>query len=169
MGGFSASRHIVASATLRSQPEPKRLSRCVSARTHSSICSSMGAVQILEQILEYLVGREYLIRYFFQILQYLLQILQYLLPNTTVFAPFERSARHQIAARSRACVPGRAPSRSTARGGVRWLIVAWKDTSEARGQLHLQLASRDHEKAEAGGKRPRRPSDHCRQLEARGA
>ena len=70
--------------------------------THSSICSSMGAVQILEQILEYLVGREYLIRYFFQILQYLLQILQYLLPNTTVFAPFERSARHQIAARSRA-------------------------------------------------------------------
>ena len=126
-------------------------------------------MQILEQILEYLVGREYLIRYFFQILQYLLQILQYLLPNTTVFAPFERSARHQIAARSRACVPGRAPSRSTARGGVRWLIVAWKDTSEARGQLHLQLASRDHEKAEAGGKRPRRPSDHCRQLEARGA
>ena len=48
-------------------------------RTHASICSSMSALQIPKQILEYLVGREYLIQYFLQILQYLIQILEYLL------------------------------------------------------------------------------------------
>ena len=100
-------------------------------------------MQILEQILEYLVDQDYLERYLLQILQYLHQILQYLLQILEYLlrlnAPLATRSRRD---RAHACLGARrAPSQhEEARPRQRRL----EDTCEARQEL--QLASRDHEK-----------------------
>ena len=128
----------------------------------------MSAVQIPKQILEYLVGREYLIRYFFQILQYLLQILQYLLQileyllrlNAPLATRSRRDRAHACLGARRAAAQhegqcaGRAPTGRTHARRV--------ESFSLRGAITIALM-------QPGGEWPAGRATFCRQLEARGA
>ena len=97
----------------------------------------MSAVQIPKQILEYLVGREYLIQYFLQILQYLLQILEYLLRLNALSVTLSVESARQIA-RMRAWA--RAVPRHITRGRA---LGERRPEGDMRGEARAELASRD--------------------------
>ena len=92
-------------------------------------------MQILKQILEYLVEQDYLERYLHQILQYLHQILQYLLQILQYLVRLN----DPLATRSRRDRTHERPDarRAAAQhaGALAQASAAWKTQSAARGEL----------------------------------